>query len=210
HHLDASGQQVLLALEVGIEGRAADVRAVDDVLHGQRLEAFLPDERDHRRSQHESGSVHSPVVPGLRHGVSPRHLAGRSMSFCPESDECRQVVRSSDSLPNIMFINERGVHNKTIVRKGGILMDRSARHSMVSVALATIFITVNHLFSIGPGAYVLGAAIAVTAGLFLWWLRRTNSTAAFAGYLLVNLWIIVGFGLIKGLWGITLPLFAGT
>ena len=33
---------------------------------------------------------------------------------------------------------------------------------------------------------------------------------AFVGYGLMNLWIVVGFGLIKGLWNSTLPVFLGT
>jgi len=33
---------------------------------------------------------------------------------------------------------------------------------------------------------------------------------ALAGYLLMNLWIVVGFGLIKGLWKSSLPVFLGT
>jgi ABC-type branched-subunit amino acid transport system substrate-binding protein len=40
--------------------------------------------------------------------------------------------------------------------------------------------------------------------------RKSGNRAAFAGYMLVNLWIVVGFGLLKGFYGTALRLFVGT
>src|SRR6266699_3829300 len=49
----------------------------------------------------------------------------------------------------------------------------------------------------------------VLTAVLLWYLK-SRSKAALGGYLLVNLWIVVGFGLMKGLWKGGLRLFLGT
>jgi ABC-type branched-subunit amino acid transport system substrate-binding protein len=89
-------------------------------------------------------------------------------------------------------------------------MNSTSRLSLISVVLTAVFVTANHLFTIGAGAFMLGATLIALAAGFLGWLAATHSRVAFIGYLLVSLWIVVGFGLIKGLWDTTLPLFVGT
>ena len=89
-------------------------------------------------------------------------------------------------------------------------MNSTSRLSLISVVLTTLCITGNHLFTIGAGAYALGATLLVLSVASMGWLNATRSRVALAGYLLVSLWIVAGFGLIKGLWDITLPLFLGT
>ena len=84
------------------------------------------------------------------------------------------------------------------------------RASVIAVALAAVVITVNHVFTLGSGAFLLGAVLlAVPPALWIWF-RRTGSMWALAAYGVLNAWIVVGFGLIKGLWDSTLPIFAGT
>jgi len=85
-----------------------------------------------------------------------------------------------------------------------------SRLSILSVVLTAIAITVNHVFVLGPAAFALGAVLLVLPPLLMWWFTATNSRVALGGYLLMNLWIIVGFGLIKGLWDDTLRLYLGT
>ena len=89
-------------------------------------------------------------------------------------------------------------------------MRTTIRHSILSVVLTAIAITVNHLLVLGPAALALGAVLLVLPALLLWWFTATRSRLALAGYLLMNLWIIVGFGLVKGLWDDTLRLYLGT
>ncbi len=89
-------------------------------------------------------------------------------------------------------------------------MHTIARRSLLSVMLTAVVITVNHLYSLGPRALALGAILLVVPAALLWWFRNTRSTPALVGYLLMNLWIVLGFGLIKGLWESTLPVFLGT
>ena len=84
------------------------------------------------------------------------------------------------------------------------------RASLISVMLTAAAITVNHLYTLGAGALLLGATLLVVPATLLTWFRRTGSTPALAGYLLTNAWIIIGFGVMKGLWESTLRVFAGT
>jgi len=89
-------------------------------------------------------------------------------------------------------------------------IQRPDRASLISVLLTALAITVNHLFTLGSSALFLGAAlVALACGLWVM-SRRTTGQAARTGYLLVNAWIVIGFGLFKGLWDIVLPVFAGT
>jgi ABC-type branched-subunit amino acid transport system substrate-binding protein len=89
-------------------------------------------------------------------------------------------------------------------------MHQAARASLLSVLLTALMITINHVYALGPRALGLGAVLCVVPGALLWWFRDTQRPVALMGYLLMNAWIVVGFGLLKGLWGITLPLFLGT
>src|SRR5947199_9908427 len=89
-------------------------------------------------------------------------------------------------------------------------MHEAARRSLISVMLTAVIITGNHLYVLGPKAFGLAAVLLVGPAVLLWWFRNTRSPVAFVGYLLMNLWIVAGFGLIKGFWGITLPLYLGT
>jgi ABC-type branched-subunit amino acid transport system substrate-binding protein len=85
-----------------------------------------------------------------------------------------------------------------------------AQASLISVVLTAVAITVNHAYTLGAAAFLLGAALVVVPAVLLVWFRKTGSKAAFIGYMLMNLWIIVGFGMMKGLWDSTLRVFLGT
>ncbi len=82
--------------------------------------------------------------------------------------------------------------------------------SLISVVLTATAITVNHVYTLGPWALLLGGVLVTSAVVCLSYFRRSGSSAAFTGYMLVNLWIIVGFGLFKGFYGTTLRLFVGS
>src|SRR5438093_2035800 len=103
---------------------------------------------------------------------------------------------------------------KQIVREWHMTQDlelhRAARRSLLSIGVTALLITINHLYVLGPKAVGLGAVLIVVPTVLLWWFGRTRSTVAFGGYLVMNLWVVIGFGLFKGLWKHTLPVFAGT
>jgi len=90
------------------------------------------------------------------------------------------------------------------------ILHRAARRSLLSVLVTAGFVTVNHLYPLGAKALLLGALLAAGATALLWWFRNSRSSVAFAGYLVMNLWIVVGFGLLKGFWEDTLPVFIGS
>ena len=87
---------------------------------------------------------------------------------------------------------------------------RAARQSLSSIAFTVAAITTNHLYVLGPRALLLGAFLIAAPTAFLLWFRRGGTRAALAGYVLVNLWIVAGFGLYKGLWKGVFRLFVGT
>src|SRR5438093_1182091 len=89
-------------------------------------------------------------------------------------------------------------------------MHTAARQSLLSVVLTALAITINHSYVLGPRALVLGAVLVLVPAALLLWYRSTRTSIAFAGYLAMNLWIVVGFGIVKGLWGMVLPLYLGT
>ena len=87
---------------------------------------------------------------------------------------------------------------------------RGGWRSVVAVALTAVAITFNHVFTLGSGAFVLGAALLAVPPTLWIWFRRTGNRWALAAYGAMLAWIVVGFGVIKGLWDITLPIFVGT
>src|SRR6266849_1543952 len=89
-------------------------------------------------------------------------------------------------------------------------LPRAARRSLAAVVLTALLITINHVDVLGLKSFGLGAVLIVAPTLLLWWFTRTRSNVAFGGYLLMNLWVVIGFGLLKGLWKSALPVFVGT
>jgi ABC-type branched-subunit amino acid transport system substrate-binding protein len=104
----------------------------------------------------------------------------------------------------------------SFVSKEDLTMDsqneirRAGWRSVIAVALTTVAITFNHVFTLGGVAFLLGATLLVLPPALWIWFRRTGNRWALAAYGVMNAWIVVGFGVIKGLWDITLPIFAGT
>ncbi len=90
------------------------------------------------------------------------------------------------------------------------IVDRYARFSMISVLITVLLITTNHTYTLGLSALGLGAVLLLLPAAFLWWFKNTASRIALAGYMLANLWIVIGFGLMNGLWEVTLNLFLGS
>ena len=64
---DSARKKIFLALEVCVERRSTHVRAIDDVLHRQRLESFLLNERHQRRSKELLRTLNAPIDCFLGH-----------------------------------------------------------------------------------------------------------------------------------------------
>jgi len=89
-------------------------------------------------------------------------------------------------------------------------LHNAARRSLASLVVAAVAITINHLYSLGPAALGLGAVLVLAPTTALLWFRRKRSTVALTLYAAIVLWVVLGFGVYKGLWLGTLRLFLGT
>jgi ABC-type branched-subunit amino acid transport system substrate-binding protein len=81
--------------------------------------------------------------------------------------------------------------------------------SLLSMMLTAVVITINHAYTLGLTALLLGGVLVAVPAAFWWWFRRTQSRVALAGYLAMNVWVVAGFGLFKGLWKTVIPLVTG-
>jgi ABC-type branched-subunit amino acid transport system substrate-binding protein len=86
---------------------------------------------------------------------------------------------------------------------------RPARLSLAGVLATSFLTTFHHYYRMGFLTLVLGAAVVGLPLATLLWFRRTRSPAALWGYALTSSWVIVGFGIIDGMWKSTLKLFLG-
>jgi ABC-type branched-subunit amino acid transport system substrate-binding protein len=86
----------------------------------------------------------------------------------------------------------------------------AARASLATVAIEAVAIAVNHAFTLGPKAALLGLALLVVPAGLLLRFRNSRRPAALTAYLLVLGWIVAAFGLYKGLWRSVLPVYVGT
>ncbi len=109
------------------------------------------------------------------------------------------------SIVNMSFVNVEG---RAMNSRNGLQVPGWA--SPISVMLTAIAITANHVYPLGGTALVLGTVLLAAPAVLFALARRTGNPHALAGYVLLNIWIVLGFGAIKGLWAITLPVFAGT
>jgi hypothetical protein len=84
------------------------------------------------------------------------------------------------------------------------------RQWLASVIATAIAIAINHWFVLGRGAFALAAGLVLLAIGVSALLRRSQRPVAIAAFSLLNAWIVIGFGLMKGFWTTTLKLFVGT
>ena len=84
---------------------------------------------------------------------------------------------------------------------------RYARLSLLSVTLTSVLTTIHHYYKLGNGAFILGAIIIGLPVIFLNWFRKTKAVVPFILYILMNAWIIIGFGIIDGFWDSTIKVY---
>src|SRR5437762_11150519 len=90
-----------------------------------------------------------------------------------------------------------------------IMTHKYARLSLAAVLATSLMTTIHHYYRMGFFTLFLGlATIGLPLALLLSF-RRTKSPLALLGYGLVSTWIIVGFGLIDGMWKSTFKIFLG-
>ena len=82
-----------------------------------------------------------------------------------------------------------------------------ARLSLASIIITAVFITIHHLYKLGPPALILGSVIVASGVMLLRWFRSTKGIIPLILYVLLNVWLIVGFGLMDGFWDSTIKVF---
>src|SRR5947207_4613328 len=67
--LDSAREQIVLAVEVGVERRATNVSAIDDLLYGHGFESFFLHQRHQRRMKQLLRPLNAPIDASLLHGT---------------------------------------------------------------------------------------------------------------------------------------------
>jgi branched-chain amino acid transport system substrate-binding protein len=96
--------------------------------------------------------------------------------------------------------------------KGGLVMrsDRTtllATLSLVSILSTSALTTVHHFYKLGNDAFAVGLATIGLPVVFWFWFRKTRRQLPLLLYGLVNLWIVIGFGIIDGFWDSTVKVY---
>jgi ABC-type branched-subunit amino acid transport system substrate-binding protein len=86
---------------------------------------------------------------------------------------------------------------------------RFARLSLAAVLATSLMTTAHHYYRMGLLTLALGVVVVGLPTATLLWFRRTRHPVALLAYALASGWIIVGFGIIDGLWKSTLKIFLG-
>lgn len=84
-----------------------------------------------------------------------------------------------------------------------------ARLSLVSTLAISVLTTIHHYYRFGIGAGILGLIVIGLPTLFIFWFRTYQKPLPLIAYGLASGWVIIGFGLIDGMWDSTLKLFLG-
>jgi len=83
-------------------------------------------------------------------------------------------------------------------------LNKYAKLSLISVTLAGIFTSIHHYYEIGPNVLILISLIVILPIVLIKWFKYTRSKVALLTYGLISAWIVIGFGLVDGLFKHTL------
>jgi hypothetical protein len=75
-----------------------------------------------------------------------------------------------------------------------------ASRSLGSISVTAFIAAINHAYDFGAPAFIVGAIAISLLVILSGRARRTGGRVALVFYGLLNLWIIVGFGLVGGFW----------
>jgi len=78
-----------------------------------------------------------------------------------------------------------------------------ANISLISTGLTILFATVTHAYKFGHPAIVVGTVILFLFYFLNYAFQRWGNKFVLLVYSLLNLWIIIGFGLVNGFWNHT-------
>ncbi len=72
--------------------------------------------------------------------------------------------------------------------------------SLLSASLTAVLAAFTHSFLFGPPAFLAGAIVVALLAALAFGYQRSGRRLLLLPYALINLWIIVGFGIVGGLW----------
>jgi ABC-type branched-subunit amino acid transport system substrate-binding protein len=84
---------------------------------------------------------------------------------------------------------------------------RFARLSLLSITLTAVLTTIHHYYKLGNGAFILGVIMIGLPIIFLNWFRKKKTAVPFVLYGLMNVWVIIGFGIVDGFWDSTIKVY---
>lgn len=82
-----------------------------------------------------------------------------------------------------------------------------ARQSLLSITLTVILATGTHAYEFGYRAFIAGLIIICVFCILNIRFRRTKNKTLLLIYELLNAWIIIGFGVVNGLWNHAFKVF---
>lgn len=72
--------------------------------------------------------------------------------------------------------------------------------SLVSTIVTATFAAIHHTYEIGVHAVFLAVIFMALPALLMRWFKKTEKKSPLWIYGLLNTWLVVGFGLVDGLW----------
>lgn len=88
------------------------------------------------------------------------------------------------------------------------MVNHHARASLISLCAAALISAIHHVIELGPAGAAIGVLFIAAAYGLLFWFKTGHSRAALIAYALLNVWMVVGFGLVHGFVEHTVPLAA--
>jgi len=76
--------------------------------------------------------------------------------------------------------------------------------SLISIIITGMFTSIHHTYEIGAHAIILVLLFMVLPALLMRWFRNTVNRVSLWIYGLLNVWLVVGLGLVDGFWNHTL------
>jgi len=80
--------------------------------------------------------------------------------------------------------------------------------SLISTIITAVFTSLHHTFEIGPLAVILVLLFIVSPTLLIWRFKNTGKKVFLWVYGLLNLWLVIGLGLVDGLFNHTIKLLS--
>ncbi|MBI3787083.1 MAG: hypothetical protein HY276_02400 [Ignavibacteriales bacterium] len=78
--------------------------------------------------------------------------------------------------------------------------NKYASLSLTSTIITATFAATHHVYEVGFHAIFLVIIFMVLHALLMRWFKRTEKKSSLWAYGLLNTWLVVGFGLVDGLW----------